>query len=128
MFRQGKLRQRNAAAITFALLLAEGHAVGAGIHSGVSLVGTHQDPLQRAVVSILAVVCTLRNGALNALVCVTVHIQFLLPFSFGISMAQQAKTIQANFSYIFVFLQRRIDFFTGGLYNEFGVCKAPNLI
>ena len=60
------------------LLLPEGHAVGALIHGGVGLMGTHQDPLQGAVVSAVAVVCALGNGALDALVGMTVHVFFLL--------------------------------------------------
>ena len=88
----------------------------------------HLNPLQRAVVLILAVVCALGNGALDALVSVTVHSQFLLLFEFEISMAKRKKIIQAKFSYIFLFLQRRIDFSPGGLYNCFGVCKAPNYV
>ena len=49
--------------------------------------GAHHDPLQRAVVLGVAVVSTLGNGALDALVSVAVHNQFLLFFSFEISMA-----------------------------------------
>ena len=60
------------------LFLAEGLAVSALVHSGVSLMGAHQDPLQRAVVGIVAVVGALRNGAGNALVGVTAHGSFLL--------------------------------------------------
>ena len=40
--------------------------------------GAYQDPLQRAVVGILTVMCALRNGTLDALVCMTAHSQFLL--------------------------------------------------
>ena len=45
----------------------------------------HHNPLQRAVVGILAVVCALRNGALDALVGVAVHIGSSF-FGDGISM------------------------------------------
>ena len=55
------------------LLLAEGLAVGALVHSRICLVGTHQDALQGAEVCVLAVVCALCNGAFNALVCMAVH-------------------------------------------------------
>ena len=55
------------------LLLAEGLAVGALVHSRICLMGTHQDALQGAEVCVLAVVCTLCNGAFNALVCMAVH-------------------------------------------------------
>ena len=90
--------------------------------------GTHLDPVQGAVVGILAVMGALGNGALDALVCVTVHFFFLLLFKFKASMAQPPKIMQAKFSYILVFLQRRIDFFIGCLYNCLGVCEAPNYI
>ena len=60
------------------LLLAEGHAIGALVHSGVCFMGAHHDPLQRAVVCFIAVVHTLSNGALNALVGIMVHGLFLL--------------------------------------------------
>ena len=55
------------------LFLAEGLAIGALVHSGVGLVGAHQDLLQRAVVGIVAVVSALLDGALDALVGVAVH-------------------------------------------------------
>ena len=59
---------------SFSLLLAEGHAVGALIHGGVALMGTDQNAVQSTVILILAVVCTLVNSALNALVSLVVHI------------------------------------------------------
>ena len=55
------------------LLFAEGLAVGALVHGGVCLVGTDHDPIQRAVVLVLAVVCALGNGAFDALVGIAVH-------------------------------------------------------
>ena len=54
-------------------LLAEGLAVGALVLSGVHLVGTHQNPVQRAVVLILAMVCALLNSTLDTLIGMTVH-------------------------------------------------------
>jgi hypothetical protein len=78
MFRQGKLRQQNAAAIAPVLLLAEGFAVGALILGGVHLVGTHQDLIQGAVVLVTAVVGALLDGALDALVGMTIHYKSLL--------------------------------------------------
>ena len=54
-------------------LLAEGHAVGALIHGGITLVGAYQNAIQSAVVSILTVVSTLMHGAFNALVCLAIH-------------------------------------------------------
>ena len=62
------------------LLFAEGHAVGALLLSGSGFMGAYQNPVQRAVVFSVAVVCALGNGALNALVGVAFHID--LPPSF----------------------------------------------
>ena len=61
-------------------LLPEGLAVGALIHSGVRLVGTHQDAVQRAVVGLVAVVSAGLDSALDALVGILVHVRssFLL--------------------------------------------------
>ena len=55
------------------LLLAEGLAVGTLFLGGICLVGTHQNTLQRAEVRIVAVVCALMDGALNALICMAIH-------------------------------------------------------
>ena len=60
------------------LLFPEGLAVGAGVHGGVHLVGTHQDAVQGAVVLGIAVVSAGLDGAFDALVCMTVHNHFLL--------------------------------------------------
>ena len=59
-------------------LLPEGLAVGTLVLGGIGLMGAHQDPVQRAVVLVLAVVCALLDGALDALICMVVHIDFLL--------------------------------------------------
>ena len=99
VIRQEKELKRQQKLPLSGLLLAKRFAVGTCIHSGVSLVGAYLDLLQRAVVGIITVVCALGNGALNALVCVTVHSQFLLLFEFGISMASGKKIIQAKFSF-----------------------------
>ena len=77
-FRQGKNGEYTKApslegAFAFRLLLAEGLAVGALILGRIDLVGAHQDPVQRAVVLVLAVVCTLLHGAFDALVGMTIH-------------------------------------------------------
>ena len=40
--------------------------------------GTHHDPLQRAVVCVSAMVRTLGNGALDALIGMAIHSLFLL--------------------------------------------------
>ena len=60
------------------LLLAEGLTVSALIHGGICLVGAHHNAIQGTVVLGVAVICTLLDGALNALICVTVHCSFLL--------------------------------------------------
>ena len=54
-------------------LLAEGLAVGALILGGVGLVGTHQNPIQGAVVLGVAVVSAGLDGAFDALVGMAVH-------------------------------------------------------
>ena len=68
------------------LFLTEGHAVGALIHSGVCLVGAHQNLFQRAVVGFIAMVRALTDGAFDALVGVAVHNKFLLFFWDRLSM------------------------------------------
>ena len=65
-------------AVASPLLLPEGLAVGALVHSRVLLMGANQDLVQRTVVLSLAMMGALLNGALNALVCMTVHFIFLL--------------------------------------------------
>ena len=55
------------------LLLAERLAVGALIHSGICLMGTHQNTIQGAEVCVLAMICALCNSTLNALVGMTIH-------------------------------------------------------
>ena len=64
--------------LCFSLLLAEGHAVGALVHSRILLMGTHQDPVQRAVVLAVAVVSALLDGTFDALVSMAVHNKRLL--------------------------------------------------
>ena len=75
------------------LLLTEGHAVGALLLSGVRLMGTHQDAIQRAVVCLVAVMCTLGNGALDALIGITVHNALPPSFDFEASMRMLSKLI-----------------------------------
>ena len=60
------------------LLFAEGHAVSALVNSGTHFVGTHQDLIQRAEILVLTMVGTLLDGALDALVGMTVHTKSLL--------------------------------------------------
>lgn len=79
-FVKKKSRQQKAAAKwqMVCLFLAEGLAVGTLIHGGIGLVGTYQDPVQGTIVLILAVVCTLLDGAFNALIGMKVHDKSLL--------------------------------------------------
>jgi hypothetical protein len=70
------------------LLLAEGHAVGALILGGVLLMGANLNALQRAVVLGVTVVGAALHGAGDALVCVAIHILFLLLIGFCASMTR----------------------------------------
>ena len=79
--RQQKLPRKN-------LLLAEGLAVGALILGGIHFVGAHQDPVQRAVVLVLAVISALLDGAFDALVSMAIHSHFLLLFDTGVVCVQ----------------------------------------
>ena len=60
------------------LFLPEGLAVGALIHSRIGLVGAHQNLVQRAVVFGVTMIGTGLDGAFDALVCIAVHVLFLL--------------------------------------------------
>lgn len=72
--RQGKLRQLGLPQSSFLqLLLAEGHAVGALVNSGIHLVGAHQDLVQGAVIFVAAMMGTLCDGTLNTLVGMAIH-------------------------------------------------------
>ena len=61
--------------------------------------GTYLNAVQGTIVLILAVVRALGNGTFDALVCVTVHSQFLLLFEFEISMALRCQIIHPKFSF-----------------------------
>ena len=92
--RQGKI----AAALPLprflaSLLLAEGLAVGALVLSGVHLVGAHQNPVQGAVVLILAMISTLLNGTLDALVGMAIHKNASFEFGFAASMADTGQSM-----------------------------------
>ena len=52
--------------------------------------GAHQDPLQGAVVGVVAVVSAGLDGAFDALVGIAVHGHFLLYLGFGFSMTPTA--------------------------------------
>ena len=62
------------------LLLPEGLAVGALVHSRIHFMGADKDPIQGAVVGVIAVISAGLDGAFDALVCMTIHIHFLLLF------------------------------------------------
>ena len=75
--RQEKMR-RQAPPLGIFLLFAERHAVGTLIHGGVCFVGAHGDPIQGAVVGIVAMISTLLHGAFDTLVGMTAHSKSLL--------------------------------------------------
>ena len=56
--------------------LAERLAVGALVLGRIGLMGTHQNPVQRAVVLSIAMVGTGLHGAFDALVRMTIHSLF----------------------------------------------------
>jgi len=61
-----------------ALLLTEGHAVGALVLGGICLMGTHHDPVQGAIVLILTMVSALADSTFNGFVGMAVHKNSLL--------------------------------------------------
>ena len=71
------------------LLLTEGLAVGALVHGRIGFVSAHQNAVQRAEVLVLAVVCALLDGALDALVGMIVHTKYLLLSKLGVSMRRK---------------------------------------
>ena len=66
------------AAARKSLSLAEGLTVGALVLGGVSFMGAHQNPVQRAVVLTVAMVCAGLNSTLDTLVCIVIHYEILL--------------------------------------------------
>ena len=56
------------------LFLAEGLAVGALVHGRILLMGAYKDAIQGAVVLGVAVIGALLDGALDALIGMTVHV------------------------------------------------------
>ena len=83
--------------VSISLLFTEGLAVGALVHGGVLLVGAYHDAIQRAVVLGIAMVCTLLNGALNALVCMAIHSAFLLFLIYGLILCAISENIHCFF-------------------------------
>ena len=102
------------------LLLAEGLAVGTLIHSGVSLVGTHQNTIQGAEVCILAVVCALCNSTLNALVSMTIH-RVVPPFPVIVVACPNVQKTYISFMVT-------IDFFSHSKYNRYGICEFSQIL
>ena len=76
-----------------ALLFTERLTVSALVLSGVHLMGTHQDPVQGAIILVFAVVCTLLDGAFDALVGMTVHKKASFEIGFADSMAHAAESM-----------------------------------
>ena len=58
--------------------------------------GTHQDLIQGAVVLVLAVVSAGLDGAFDALVCMAIHIEFLLLIWYVTSMTPKSKPNHGN--------------------------------
>ena len=73
------------------LLLAEGLAVSALVHSRIGLVGTYHNTLQGAVVCILAMMGALSDSTLDTLVSMAAHIPFLLLLDSAIVCATADK-------------------------------------
>ena len=59
--------------------------------------GANQNAVQRAVVLGVTVVGTGLDGTLDTLVCMAIHIHFLLHVGFAISMAGTIKIIRCFF-------------------------------
>ena len=66
------------------LFLTEGQAIGTLIHCRIALVGAYQNPIQRTVIGIIAMMDALSNSAFNALVCMRIHRHILLSVLIGI--------------------------------------------
>ena len=81
--------------------------------------GANQDPLQGAVIGILAVMGTLLNSTLNALVCMTIHGIILLFFVMGLAYPKTAKTC--------ISFRLAIDFFFAIRYNIPGICEFSQI-
>ena len=104
---------------SFPSLLAEGLAVGALVRGGIGLVSTNQDPVQGAVVCLLAVMLALLDSALNALVCMTIHGIILLFSVMGLACPKTAKT--------YISYRLTIDFFFAIRYNISGICEFSQI-
>ena len=100
-------------------LLTEGLAVGALILGRCCFVRTHQDPLQGAVIGILAVMLALLDGTLNALVCMAIHGVILLFSVMELGCPRYGKT--------YISLMLMIDFFSAIQYNISGICEFSQI-
>ena len=100
------------------LLLPEGLAVGAGIHSGVHLMGAHQDPVQGTVVLVLTVVGTLLDSTFDTLVCMTAHKKASFCFGFGYSLAHKREIILEKSS--------NVAFCAGLCYSKIKQCRGDH--
>ena len=117
-----KLRQQCAAVIQ-KLLLAEGHTISALILTGICLVSTNQNTIQRAIVLAAAVVGALLNSTFDALICIAVHIS-IPPSSDDrliISTLQKIKRKMCGISI------GAIDNLTLNLYNISGKCEFSGI-
>ena len=101
------------------LLLAEGLAVSTLVLSRRSLMGAHQNTLQRAEVCILAVMLALLNSTFNRLVCMAIH-RVLPPF-----LKMELEYHQICKTYISFTLM--IDFFSENQYNICGMCEFSQI-
>ena len=72
--RQDRFREKAVAfATAFPLLLPEGLAVGALVHSRILLMGADQDLVQGAVVLVAAMMGALSDGTFDTLVSMAIH-------------------------------------------------------
>ena len=78
--------------------LTEGLAVGALVHGRVGFMGAYQNPVQRAVVLVLAMMGALLDGAFDTFVGMTVHSSSSFDLKSGYSMANRQKRIQEKVS------------------------------
>ena len=83
------------------LFLPERLAVGALIHGRICLMGAHQNLIQRTVIFSVTMVGAGLDGALDALVCVAVHVLFLLLIWYAISMTHRKERNRGN-NFLFV--------------------------
>ena len=82
--------------------------------------GTHQDAFQGAEVCVLAMVSTLGDSTLNALVCMAIH-RNIPPFRRdGLRLPGSEENIPIRFA-------QTIDFFSHSQYNSYGICEFSQI-